>query len=101
MTFNVFVQSTNIGTLSLNDVYLVPGNNTMPFTANIDLSKFLAGLNVASGTIDVVFSGNSTIYNGEHVLYYVCTNRPDTTYMNTNELLTGRSFSECDDQEFY
>lgn len=77
MTFNVFVQSTNVGTLSLENVSLVPGNNTMPFTANLDLSKFLAGLNVTSGTIDVVFSGNSTIYNGRHVTYYVCTLRVD------------------------
>jgi hypothetical protein len=60
-------------------VLLVPGNNTIPIRATFDLKTALQHLEVlvkaeagalTKGNVVISASGNSTIYNGVHILYY-------------------------------
>jgi hypothetical protein len=68
-----------IGSGRIDNVLLKPGNNTVPIRATVDIKTSLRNLpaiigsqanSLRSGNIEVSASGNSTIYNGEHIPYY-------------------------------
>ncbi|RHZ48122.1 DUF3712 domain-containing protein [Aspergillus thermomutatus] len=73
VTLDLSVDGTSIGTSYLNDLKLVPGNNTLPMTSYVDLdaigpffTKYPNGLPVAiSGS-----STNSSVYNGQAIPYF-------------------------------
>ncbi len=58
-----------VGNSTINDLTLVPGNNTLPMTGILDQSKILASLK--DGTVEMLISGKDAIYNGQHLTYYV------------------------------
>jgi hypothetical protein len=60
----------NVGNATINNMTLVPGNNTIPMTANIDQVKVAAARD-AQGIVAMIITGTSSVYNGQHIPYYV------------------------------
>jgi hypothetical protein len=59
-----------VGNTTINDMTLYPGNNTLPMTGILDQILIAESLN-ASGWVTLAIQGQSAIYNGEHLTYYV------------------------------
>jgi hypothetical protein len=69
----------NIGYGTLYNVVLYPGNNTLPFTGNLNLQTLIQNIvpiiesessALLDGNLELSASGNSTIYDGYHIPYY-------------------------------
>lgn len=52
---------------------LKPGDNSLPMTAIIDQASVLLAKDPKTGTVDFEIVGNSSVYNGQHLTYYVRT----------------------------
>jgi len=63
------VQAGVIGNTTIENMVLVPGNNTLPLTGIIDQTLVSKSLN-AFGYMEMGIVGNSSIYNGQHLTYY-------------------------------
>jgi hypothetical protein len=68
-----------IGEGRINNIVLVPGNNTIPIRATVNLKTCIENLPtlltseakaLTSGNVVISASGNSTIFNGQHIPYY-------------------------------
>jgi hypothetical protein len=75
------LKSTNIliGQATIENVLLKPGNNSVALRGRIDVDIVLDHLPailaaqssaIMEGQLELSASGNSTIYNGEHIVYY-------------------------------
>jgi len=62
-------QKGAVGNTTISDLTLVPGDNTFPLTGIMDQSLVLQSLN-ATGFVQLEITGQSAIYNGEHLVYY-------------------------------
>jgi hypothetical protein len=61
---------------------LVPGNNSLPMTSIVDIDALSDSL--VNGFVTLSISGQSAIYNGEHLTYYV--RHPSPLFPNVSEL---------------
>jgi len=59
-----------LGNSTINDMTLVPGNNTLPMTGILDQNKVLSSMNSTTGIVTLTITGNSSTYNGQHLTYY-------------------------------
>ena len=50
---------------------LVPGNNTLPMTGIVDQGKIVSSTNSTTGMVTLEIVGQSAVYNGQHLPYYV------------------------------
>jgi hypothetical protein len=77
----VNIQSADliIGQATAHDLILKPGNNTVNLSGSIDLGTVLENRTeilstqttaLAGGDLEISVTGNSTIYNGQHIDYY-------------------------------
>jgi hypothetical protein len=57
-----------VGNSTINDMTLVPGNNSLPMTGIIDIT--LMANSVVNGLVTLSIAGESAIYNGQHLTYY-------------------------------
>ncbi|KAN0106018.1 Protein of unknown function (DUF3712) domain containing protein [Hyaloscypha variabilis] len=57
-----------VGNSTINDMTLVPGNNSLPMTSIVDIDALSDSL--VNGFVTLSISGQSAIYNGEHLTYY-------------------------------
>lgn len=78
LTLNIWAGDVLIGSATVTDAYLEPGNNTIPFTGQIFLGAVMMNSadivasqssSLANGYLELGISGNSTISNGEHITY--------------------------------
>jgi hypothetical protein len=78
VTLNVMSGELVIGQVAVLDVYLEPGNTTMPFRGEVFLPTILDNLvlilqsqsqSLGQGVLELAASGNSTIVDGEHITY--------------------------------
>ena len=58
-----------VGNSTINDMTLVPGNNSLPMTGIIDIT--MMANSVVNGLVTLSIAGESAIYNGQHLTYYV------------------------------
>lgn len=58
-----------VGNSTIENMTIVPGNNTLPLTATLDQALVIGSLN-ASGFVEMTITGKDVIYNGEHLTYY-------------------------------
>ncbi|KAE9372838.1 hypothetical protein N431DRAFT_467068 [Stipitochalara longipes BDJ] len=79
VTLNMIVGNVTMGQGRIENVFLVPGNNTVPIRATFDIKTAIQNLGVilqaesdalTRGNVVISASGNSTIYNGVHIPYY-------------------------------
>jgi hypothetical protein len=68
-----------IGYATIDNVLLKPGNNSVSMRGIVDLKTVIANLgpvlaaessSIGNGDIGLSASGNSTIYEGKHILYF-------------------------------
>ena len=71
MTFLLSVNGTFVGTASIKNVLLVPGNNSFPMRANISIGEIAKNVDLTTGTAKLSVTSNSTVYNGKHLSYFV------------------------------
>jgi hypothetical protein len=60
-----------VGNSTINNMTLVPGNNTLPMTGIMDQTAVLASMDTKTGFVELEIVGTSAVYNGEHLVYYV------------------------------
>lgn len=58
-----------VGTTTINDMTLVPGNNTLPMFGTVNQTALALSMN-SSGFVTLSIIGNSSVYNGQHLTYY-------------------------------
>ena len=66
-----------VGNATILEMTLRPGNNTLPMTAIVDQVAVITEMNRSpGGIVDFLVTGTSSVYNGVHIPYYVCTTPP-------------------------
>ncbi len=74
MTFNNYIANTStlIGTTTLTDLTLVPGNNTIPMRSTVNQTLVLTQITSTfkDGMLPVDIVGNTSVYNGQHLTYF-------------------------------
>lgn len=104
LTLNTWAGDVRIGSATVTDAYLEPGNNTIPFTGQIFLdavmmnsAAILASQSsyLPNGYLELGISGNSTIANGEHITYVedVLNGIRLKAQLHENEVLSGLATS--------
>jgi len=75
----MIIGNITMGQGRIENVFLVPGNNTVPIRATFDIKTAIQHLGVllqaessalTKGNVVISASGNSTVYNGLHIPYY-------------------------------
>ncbi|KAK2606310.1 hypothetical protein QQS21_003241 [Conoideocrella luteorostrata] len=78
VSLNVFTGDVRIGLITLFDVSLAPGNNTVRLNGTVDIPAIVANLGrviksqagpLSRGLVEVNVTGNGTIMNGRHITY--------------------------------
>ncbi|GAM35148.1 hypothetical protein TCE0_017f03247 [Talaromyces pinophilus] len=79
VTLNLQAGGLILGQAVIDNVVLTPGNNTVSLRGSVSIETILQNLGtiieaekdaILSGNIALSASGNSTVYNGVHILYY-------------------------------
>jgi hypothetical protein len=79
VTLNLIVGGLILGNATMLNVLLEPGNNTVAARGIVDLELVIEHLPqiiesqasaLQSGNLEISASGNSTIYDGQHIEYY-------------------------------
>ena len=72
VTFNNYVDNEFIGTSSLADLVLAPGNNTVPMRSMVNQTLVIAKVTETykDGMLPIDIVGNSSVYNGQHLEYF-------------------------------
>jgi hypothetical protein len=72
--FNNFIANTttSIGTTTLSNLTLSPGNNTVPMRSAVNQTLVLTQLseNFKDGMLPIDIVGNSSVYDGVHLVYF-------------------------------
>lgn len=78
LTFNLHVAGLTVGFITMPDVTLRPGNQTVPMTGQVYLPVIMSNITdifsnqtqaISQGNIDLTITGNSTKIDGEHITY--------------------------------
>ena len=78
LTFNANAGDLRIGTTSVFDVLLPPGNSTLPFRGQLFLDELMDNVldvlgsqstALTQGALELVVSGNKTTIDGQHITY--------------------------------
>lgn len=79
VTLNLKSDDLILGYATIYNVLLKPGNNTVSLKGRIDITTVIDNFAtilstqkdaILNGNIQLSASGNSTIYNGQHISYY-------------------------------
>ncbi|KAH6608711.1 hypothetical protein Trco_002057 [Trichoderma cornu-damae] len=74
-TFTNFIDDTNIGNLTINNLFLVPGSNKVPISAELDQVAVLDAVQSAkyckTGIIPVKLQGSAVVNDGQTLQYFL------------------------------
>ncbi|CAO1602540.1 hypothetical protein XANCAGTX0491_006150 [Xanthoria calcicola] len=72
VTFNNYVDGDFIGTSTLSDLVLRPGNNTLPMRSTVNQTLVIGKVTgtYKDGMLPVDIVGDSSVYAGEHLEYF-------------------------------
>jgi hypothetical protein len=72
LTMNLAVDGTAIGYALIPNLTLKPGNNTVPMQSHVEQLKIITAIRdkYKNGVIPLEISGNSSVFNGQHLTYY-------------------------------
>jgi len=59
-----------VGTSTIPDMTLRPGDNYLPMTATLNQALVLKSMDAKTGIVEMLIDGNSSVYNGQHLTYY-------------------------------
>lgn len=86
VTFDVSVDGQSIGQSRINNLFLVPGNNTVPVRSTTDQATVLNLITTKykNGILPLDITGNSTVVNGQHLSYFENAFSKSTQHLNLN-----------------
>ncbi|KAI9804024.1 MAG: hypothetical protein M1833_000305 [Piccolia ochrophora] len=90
LTMDLLVEDEVIGTSTIENLILKPGNNTVPMRSKTETTKVLMLLpKYPDGLLPIDIKTNSTIYNGQHLTYYeeALRSNPKRVMLNVTEAL--------------
>ncbi len=61
-------QQGQVGVATINDMTLVPGDNSLPLTAIVNQTQIMNSLN-ATQFVELIITPDSSVYNGVHLTY--------------------------------
>lgn len=64
-----------VGNSSILDMTLVPGDNNFAMTSIIDKTAVLDAVDKETGLVTLFIEGKDCVYNGQHITYYVSTDK--------------------------
>ncbi|KAL8872971.1 MAG: hypothetical protein Q9174_001493 [Haloplaca sp. 1 TL-2023] len=72
VTFNNYVDDEFIGTSTLSDLVITPGDNTVSMRSTVNQSLVIEKVTSTykEGILPIDIVGNSSVYNGEHLVYF-------------------------------
>lgn len=73
VTLTMSVEGTVIGNATIADLFLTPGNSTLPLFATVNTTAvvgLLARPEYDCGILPVEIAGNQSIYNGQELTYF-------------------------------
>ena len=77
VTFNNYIGNTTdsalyVGTTTLTNLTLVPGNNTIPMRSTVNQSLVLSQIveSYQNGMLPISIVGNSSVFEGRHLVYF-------------------------------
>ncbi|KAJ5718842.1 uncharacterized protein N7483_009924 [Penicillium malachiteum] len=108
VTLNLWSYDLLIGQGTIQNVVLKPGNNTVSLRGELDIETIIDNIYdiihsqeaaLLDGDFQLSASGNSTIYNGNHIAYYeeILNNLTLTTRVSILEVLSGTLDGLLDD----
>jgi len=82
-----------VGNATINNMTLKPGNNSLPLTGLLNQTAVIESLN--NGFVDMLITGQESVYNGEHLAYYekALQSNQLSLQMNVNQILKDSSSS--------
>ncbi|KOS16817.1 hypothetical protein ESCO_004776 [Escovopsis weberi] len=87
-TFASNIDGNDIGNLTIQNLFIVPGNNDFPVTANLNQAKIINLVTgpkyCETGDVPVNLQGNSVLNNGEHLRYYELALASESQTVNMN-----------------
>jgi len=84
VTLSLATTKTGIlGNATILDMTIAPGNNTIPMTAFINQTQILSAMD-AEGKVDLLITGTSSVYNGQHIVYYEKALASNVLHLNMN-----------------
>ncbi|KAG0650168.1 hypothetical protein D0Z07_3339 [Hyphodiscus hymeniophilus] len=85
VTLSLATAKTGIlGNATIQDMTVSPGNNTLPLTAFINQTQILSAMDPDSGLVDLIITGTSSVYNGQHIVYYEKALASNVLHLNLN-----------------
>jgi len=73
-TFNTLFNDSSIGLATIPNMYLIPGDNSLPIRANVSQLAVLSAVTsepyCANGTLPLQFVGESVINHGQYLSYF-------------------------------
>ena len=78
----------NVGNATILNLTIAPGNNTLPMSAVVDQTKVLSSMD-SDGFVEMSITGTSSVYNGQHITYYVGSLFPQL-HLNTDRFYRRR-----------
>lgn len=78
-----------IGNSTIENFVLKPGQNLLPMTSIVDTALALGSVD-KQGMVNMIIVGQTAVYNGVHLPYYVCSSNPASSILmrrtNANEI---------------
>lgn len=78
-----------IGNSTIENFVLKPGQNLLPMTSIVDTALALGSVD-KQGMVNMIIVGQTAVYNGVHLPYYVCSPNPASLILmrrtNANEI---------------
>lgn len=71
-----------VGNSTINDLTLKPGDNHFPINSMVEIPKIAGALKEGFVTLEI--TGNSSIYNGQHLVYYEKALSANVLHLNLN-----------------
>jgi hypothetical protein len=75
-----------IGNSTIDNFVLIPGQNLLPMHAIVDTSLALGSVD-KQGMVNMIIVGQTAVYNGVHLPYYVRPSNPASSYPHDQMLM--------------
>jgi len=73
-----------VGNATINNMTLKPGNNSLPLIGLLNQTAVLSSMD--NGFVDLLITGQESVYNGEHLPYYEKALQSNVLHLQMNVL---------------
>jgi predicted extracellular nuclease len=80
-----------VGSATIENMTLVPGDNNLPLVSVINQTAIISSLD-ANGFVDLTITATESVFNGQHLTYYVSSRLESRSRQSRTNIETGESF---------